>query len=222
MQLTSKGTTAVRRSRGALAAKRALDLTIAGLSLVLLLPLFALIALLIRKDSPGKVFFRQQRVGKDGRLFTCLKFRSMYQDADERVHQEAIRRLAAGMPLSSRHGASGKLTDDPRITRVGALLRRTSLDELPQLINVVRGEMSIVGPRPAIPYELEHYQQWQHQRHLVKPGLTGPWQVYGRGRTGLREMLDMDVDYATHWSLLLDLKLIGLTIPAVLRGGGAY
>lgn len=222
MQLTNNDASPVPLPRWPLLAKRGLDVLVSLIGLALLSPLFAAIAVLIRLDSPGAALFRQLRVGKDGRLFTCFKFRSMYQDADDRIHREAIRRLAAGQSLNAQGKIRGKLIADPRVTRVGRVLRRTSLDELPQLINVLRGEMSLVGPRPAIPYELEHYQSWQHQRYLVKPGLTGPWQVYGRGRTGLLEMLEMDVAYATNWSLSYDLKLIVLTIPAVLTGGGAY
>lgn len=203
------------------AQKRALDLLFSGLALLVLSPLFALIAVCIRRDSSGPILFRQVRVGKDGKLFTCLKFRTMYQDADQRVHRLAFQRMAIGHPLSTDPHTPFKLSDDSRVTQVGAWLRRTSLDELPQLFNVLLGDMSLVGPRPAIPYELEHYKPWQHDRHRVKPGITGLWQVYGRGTTSFDEMMALDVTYANTWTLGLDLKLIGLTVPAILSGRGA-
>ena len=145
----------------------------------------------------------------------------MCQDADPNVHRLAIQRFAAGEMLSDDPNAPYKLTNDDRITCIGAFLRRASLDELPQLLNVFRGEMSLIGPRPAIPYELETYKEWQHLRHRVKPGLTGLWQVYGRGRVGFEEMMGLDVEYTTSWSVWLDLKLIALTIPAMLAQRGA-
>jgi lipopolysaccharide/colanic/teichoic acid biosynthesis glycosyltransferase len=201
--------------------KRAIDLAGSTIALILLSPLFLVISIAVMLDSRGPVFFRQTRVGKDGVVFTCLKFRSMHRNADERVHQAAIQRLMAGERLSDDEGSPFKLTHDPRVTRVGSFLRRTSLDELPQLINVFRGEMSLVGPRPAIPYELENYKDWHHLRYQVKPGITGLWQVEGRGALTFDEMLRLDVEYATHWTVGTDVRLMARTIPAVLRQVGA-
>ena len=203
------------------AQKRALDLLLGSLALLVLSPLFALIAVCIRRDSSGPILFRQVRIGKDGKPFTCLKFRTMHQDADQRVHRLAFQRMAMGHPMSTDSHIPFKLSDDRRVTRVGAWLRRTSLDELPQLFNVLLGDMSLVGPRPAIPYELEHYKPWHHDRHRVKPGITGLWQVYGRGTTSFDEMMTLDVAYATTWPLWLDLKLLLLTVPAIVSGRGA-
>jgi lipopolysaccharide/colanic/teichoic acid biosynthesis glycosyltransferase len=201
--------------------KRAIDLAGSTIALILLSPLFLVISIAVMLDSRGPVFFRQTRVGKDGVVFTCLKFRSMHRNADERVHQAAIQRLMAGERLSDDEGSPFKLTHDPRVTRVGSFLRRTSLDELPQLINVFRGEMSLVGPRPAIPYELENYKDWHHLRYQVKPGITGLWQVEGRGALTFDEMLRLDVEYATHWTVGTDVRLMARTIPAVIRQVGA-
>lgn len=202
-------------------AKRALDVIASALGIMLLLPLFALLSLIICLDSPGPAIFRQQRVGQHGKLFTCLKFRTLYHNAREEVHRQAIHKLWAGERLSDDPNRPYKLTNDPRVTRAGYWLRRTSLDELPQLINVLRGEMSIVGPRPIIPYELEYFQEWHHERHDVKPGITGAWQVCGRGRLNQEEMLDLDINYVRTWNIWTDLKLIILTIPSVVRGSGA-
>jgi lipopolysaccharide/colanic/teichoic acid biosynthesis glycosyltransferase len=202
-------------------AKRTLDIIISALGIILLAPLFIILWLAIRLDSPGPAIFQQRRVGRSEKLFTCLKFRTLYHDATEEVHRQALRRLRAGERLSDDPKSPYKQTNDSRVTRFGHWLRRTSLDELPQLINVLRGEMSIVGPRPAIPYELEYYQEWHHERHDVKPGITGPWQVVGRGRLKLEEMLELDVEYVKTWSIWTDLKLIALTIPSVVRGDGA-
>ncbi|OPY94477.1 UDP-phosphate galactose phosphotransferase [Bradyrhizobium sacchari] len=201
--------------------KRALDIAIC----VLASPMLALVStgvwIAIHLDSPGPALFRQRRIGRDEKPFTCFKFRTLRHNADENVHREAIRRAWANEPLSNDPAAPYKLTDDPRVTRVGRWLRRTSLDELPQFLNVLRGEMSIVGPRPAIPYELEYFRDWHHTRHIVKPGITGLCQVRGRGRVSPEVMLEMDVEYAMNWTLWTDLKLIALTFPVVLRGHGA-
>ena len=195
-------TTATRLSR---AAKRALDLAVAASGLVAGAPLLALIWLAVRLDSPGPGLLRQDRIGRHGRVFRMYKFRSMY----------------VGAPLILNPDGSTKSgVDDQRVTRFGRHLRG-GLDELPQLVNVLRGDMSIVGPRPAIPYELEHFRDWHHKRHNVKPGMTGLCQVRGRGRVSPEVMLEMDVEYAMNWTLWTDLKLIALTFPAVLRGSGA-
>lgn len=201
--------------------KRTLDVAISVPAIVVLTPVFIVLWIAIHLDSPGPAVFCQRRIGRGEKLFNCFKFRTLRHNADQNVHREAIRRAWAREPLSNDPDAPYKLTDDPRVTRVGGVLRRTSLDELPQLINVLRGEMSIVGPRPAIPYELEHFQDWHHRRHIVKPGITGICQVRGRGRVCPEVMLEMDVEYAMNWTLWTDLKLIALTFPAVLRGRGA-
>jgi lipopolysaccharide/colanic/teichoic acid biosynthesis glycosyltransferase len=203
------------------AGKRVLDIIISALGIALLTPLVLGLWVAIRLDSSGPAIFRQQRIGRGEKVFTCFKFRTMQHKADENLHREAIRRLWAGQRLSNCPDSPYKLTDDPRVTRVGHWLRRTSLDELPQLFNVLRGEMSIVGPRPAIPYELEHFHDWHHKRHQVKPGITGVWQVRGRSRLDPQAMLALDVEYATNWSLWTDLKLIVLTIPTILMKSGA-
>jgi lipopolysaccharide/colanic/teichoic acid biosynthesis glycosyltransferase len=201
--------------------KRALDVAISVPAIVVLTPVFIVVWIAIHLDSPGPAVFCQRRIGRGEKTFNCFKFRTLRHNADQNVHREAIRRAWAKEPLSNDPDAPYKLTDDPRVTRVGGVLRRTSLDELPQLLNVLRGEMSIVGPRPAIPYELEHFQDWHHRRHIVKPGITGICQVRGRGRVCPEVMLEMDVEYAMNWTLWTDLKLIALTFPAVLRGRGA-
>ena len=201
--------------------KRTLDVAISVPAIVVLTPVFIVLWIAIHLDSPGPAIFCQRRIGRGEKPFNCFKFRTLRHNADQNVHREAIRRAWAREPLSNDPDAPYKLTDDPRVTRVGGVLRRTSLDELPQLLNVLRGEMSIVGPRPAIPYELEHFQDWHHRRHIVKPGITGICQVRGRGRVCPEVMLEMDVEYAMNWTLWTDLKLIALTFPAVLRGRGA-
>jgi len=201
--------------------KRVLDVALSSVVLMLILPVFLLIMLLIRFDSPGPVFFRQMRVGKGGKHFSCLKFRTMRQDADQSVHQQAVQRFVNGEAVSDDPKARFKLTTDKRVTRIGALLRRTSVDELPQLVNVLRGEMSLVGPRPAIPYELEYYEEHYHLRYTTEPGITGLWQVYGRSTVGFDEAMKLDLRYVEEWSFWLDVKLILLTIPAMLMQRGA-
>jgi exopolysaccharide biosynthesis polyprenyl glycosylphosphotransferase len=216
--------------------KRAFDVTLALLALILLSPLLVLIAVLIKLDSRGPVLFRQERVGMDGRLFTLYKFRTMRADADEWPHRELMAHVIRGSlrapaatpsPRSSDERRSdretrrilyGKVPNDRRITRVGRWLRRWSLDELPQLINVLKGEMSVVGPRPPIPYEVEHYSSWHRKRLEVKPGITGLWQVSGRNRLPFERMVELDLYYIEHWSLWLDVKILLLTLPAILRG----
>jgi exopolysaccharide biosynthesis polyprenyl glycosylphosphotransferase len=197
-----------------LVVKRALDVVISAMALVLFSPVMLLIALLIKYDSPGPVLFRQERVGRGGRLFMLYKFRSMRQGADEEKRALLDRNQATG-PLF-------KLRDDPRLTRVGRWLRRLSLDELPQLCNVLRGEISLVGPRPPIPSEVEQYQDWHRRRLDVPPGMTGLWQVSGRSELTFDEMVMLDLFYAENWSLLLDFKILLRTIPTVILGTGAY
>lgn len=204
--------------------KRVSDIVISLVALTILAPIWILISILIRLDSKGAVLFRQERVGMDGRIFLCFKFRTMLSDADDRIHREAYRKNIAG-ELDSNHDADepvfGKVKNDPRITNVGRWLRRSSLDEIPQLLNVLLGDMSIVGARPPIPYEVEEYALWHRRRLDMKPGITGLWQVSGRNRLTFDEMVKLDLFYIENWSLWLDLKIILLTLPAVLRGDGA-
>lgn len=209
--------------------KRMMDIVGGALALVVCAPVFLAIALAIKASSKGPVFFRQQRVGQYGKTFTFLKFRSMHIDNDPSIHKEYVMQLIAGQ--AERHPSNGngtgagvyKLTNDPRVTRVGAFLRRTSLDELPQVWNVLRGEMSLVGPRPALPYEVAAYQTWHRRRVLeVKPGITGLWQVNGRSRIKFDEMVRLDLRYAKNWTPWLDFKILLRTPRAVLVGGGAY
>ncbi len=203
------------RSRDRLAvARRAIDVTLSGLALLSLMPLFLLLAAAIRLESPGPVLFRQTRIGRDGRPFTMLKFRSMYRDAEAR--------RAALLSQSDREGVCFKARNDPRITRVGRFLRRYSIDEMPQILNVLRGEMAIVGPRPALPEEVAAYPERALGRLAVKPGLTGIWQVSGRAEIGFDKMIDMDLAYVNARSILLDIVLVFMTFRAVVGGRGAY
>ena len=203
-------------------AKRVMDLVISLLLLPFLLLVIAIIALLIRLDSPGPIFFRQKRIGQHGVEFDFFKFRSMYVNNDDTHHRTAIQRFMQGQTIDSNPGnaAPYKIKGDPRVTRVGRFIRKTSLDELPQYFNVLRGEMSLVGPRPPVPYEYEHYSAHDKLRLSGKPGLTGIWQVYGRSRVTFSEMVEMDITYLRQQSLRQDLKLILLTIPVMLYGRG--
>lgn len=215
------------RKRSLLIVKRMIDIVGSALALLLCSPLFLAIALAVKVSSRGPVLFRQQRVGQYGKLFTFLKFRSMYVNNDHEVHQKFVTELIASEAKGQATGNNGneqfKIKDDKRITRIGKFLRRTSLDELPQLINVLKGEMSLVGPRPPIPYELAAYQTWHRRRVLeAKPGITGVWQVAGRSRVRFDEMVRMDLRYAMAWSPWLDLKILLRTPIAVIRGSGAY
>jgi lipopolysaccharide/colanic/teichoic acid biosynthesis glycosyltransferase len=210
-----------------LVAKRATDIVGSALGLLIAAPLFLAFALAIKLTSKGPVLFRQQRIGHFGKPFVFLKFRSMYLNNDPKIHLDYIRQLISGKAERQPSNGNGqgvyKLTADPRVTRVGIFLRRTSLDELPQLINVLRGEMSLVGPRPPIPYEVDTYQTWHRRRVLeAKPGITGLWQVSGRSRVGFDEMVRLDVRYAMRRSFWLDLKILLLTPRAVILGDGAY
>lgn len=204
--------------------KRVSDIAIAAVAAVVTAPFWLAAAIAIKADSKGPVFFRQERVGMDGRKFLCFKFRTMNADADEAVHREAYEKNIEGQAAANAgdedHPIFGKVKDDPRITRVGTFLRRVSLDELPQLLNVLRGEMSIVGPRPPIPYEVERYELWHRKRLDMKPGMTGLWQVSGRNKLTFDEMVRADIYYIENWSLMLDLRIIVLTLPAMFRGDG--
>ncbi|MBW4697959.1 MAG: sugar transferase [Aphanocapsa lilacina HA4352-LM1] len=208
-----------RRPHWQLLAKRALDYGGAGLGVLLLVPVLLLIALLIRLDSPGPVFFRQERKGLGGRLFRVWKFRSMEVNAEARLKDlEALN--------ESEGGVLFKLKCDPRVTRTGRILRSTSLDELPQLLNVLQGHMSLVGPRPlqlrdcerALEYDREAFER----RSMVLPGITGPWQVAGRSALSFEQMLKLDGDYIEHWSFALDLSILLRTLLVVLKRSGAY
>jgi lipopolysaccharide/colanic/teichoic acid biosynthesis glycosyltransferase len=199
--------------------KRAVDVAIAGVALVGLSPLLAVIGLLVKRDSPGPVLFRQRRRGQGGQPFTLLKFRTMSDGASSAIHERYI--ADAARRRGTRSAGLQKLTQDTRVTRVGRILRATSADELPQLVNVLRGEMSIVGPRPALDYELKHYEPEHFRRFDVKPGLTGLWQVSGRSTLGFREMLDLDAAYARDAGPALDLRILLRTPRALLRGGAA-
>lgn len=212
-------------SNAARFGKRASDLVITTLAVVLLAPLWLLIALLIKVDSRGPIFYKQERVGMDGRVFLFYKFRSMHTGVDDTRHREFQRKYIKGEPdsnLGDEDRPAYKLRADERVTRLGRILRKTSLDELPQLFNVLRGDMSVVGPRPPIPYEVESYDLWHRKRLDMKPGITGLWQVSGRNRLPFDEMVRMDLYYIENWSLLLDLKIILQTLPVMWRAEDAY
>lgn len=213
--------------KSALIVKRSIDFVASLALLALASPLMAVIAAAIKLTSRGPVLFRQERLGQYGRPFTFLKFRSMFVDNDPAIHRDYIKQFIAG--TASQHPANGnrsniyKLTQDPRITRVGRILRKTSLDELPQLFNVLIGQMSLVGPRPPVPYEVAAYEIWHRRRLLeARPGITGLWQVSGRSQIKFDEMVRLDLRYAKSWSLLLDFKIIMQTPRAMLSGAGAY
>ena len=208
------------------ATKRLIDVLGSLLLLALLSPVFLVVAAAIKLTSRGPVLFQQKRIGQLGTPFTFLKFRSMYTNNDSSEHKEYVRQLIAGQAEKKAANGSGegvfKLTNDPRITPVGRILRRSSLDELPQLINVLRGEMSLVGPRPPVPYEVEAYATWHRRRLLeAKPGITGLWQVEGRSRVEFDDMVRLDLRYARDCSPLLDLKILLQTPKAVMSGDGA-
>jgi lipopolysaccharide/colanic/teichoic acid biosynthesis glycosyltransferase len=213
--------------RTLLAIKRVIDVLGSTVLMLMFAPLFLAIAMAVKFTSKGPIFFRQQRVGRYGKTFTFLKFRSMHANNDVNVHKEFVTRLiASGTRQISENPTRTqvyKLTDDRRVTRVGKFLRRTSLDELPQFLNVLMGDMSLVGPRPPIPYELAAYQTWHRRRLLgVKPGITGLWQVLGRSRVQFDEMVRLDLRYASTWTPWLDIKILIRTPLAVIRGSGAY
>jgi lipopolysaccharide/colanic/teichoic acid biosynthesis glycosyltransferase len=202
--------------------RRALDLALTLPLLLLMAPLLALIAAAVRLDSSGPAIYRQRRVGLRGREFEVNKFRSMRSGADSKRHRDYVNQLIGGgdAPEPAQEGLY-KLVVDDRITRVGRFLRRWSLDELPQLWNVARGEMSLVGPRPVIPYEVECYPDWYHGRFTVKPGLTGLWQVSGRNEKTYEEMVGLDIEYARHRTIWLDVKILARTALVVLTHRGA-
>jgi lipopolysaccharide/colanic/teichoic acid biosynthesis glycosyltransferase len=216
----------INRKKVSLLVKRLIDIVGSIVGLILCLPVLLLIALMIKLTSRGPILFRQVRLGQHGKKFTFLKFRSMYVNSDHRIHEEYVKQLIKGTPGTEQTNSNNqklyKLTADPRITAVGRFLRNTSLDELPQFINVLRGDMSMVGPRPPVMYEFSRYDLWHKQRLLaVKPGITGLWQVDGRSRVKFDDMVRLDIRYARSWSLLLDLSILLRTPRAVLSGNGA-
>jgi lipopolysaccharide/colanic/teichoic acid biosynthesis glycosyltransferase len=216
-----------RSRQSLLGFKRMMDIGGGTLMLITCSPLLLAIALAIKASSKGPILFRQQRVGQYGKNFTFLKFRSMHTGNDHRVHQEYVTKFIASKADTGLPNGNGervyKLANDKRVTPLGKFLRKTSLDELPQLLNVLNGDMSLVGPRPPIPYELAAYQTWHRRRVLeVKPGITGLWQVTGRSRVKFDEMVRLDLRYAASWSPLLDLKILMRTPLAVIKGTGAH
>lgn len=211
---TSDELPVVRDSFGYLLAKRIFDVVASLGGLAMLLPLFPFIVLLIKLETKGPVFFKQERVGFEGRLFGCYKFRSMAVDAE--AQKEKL------VHLNEATGAAFKIKDDPRITGVGSFLRRSSLDEFPQLLNILKGDMSVIGPRPQIPSEVADYTAEQAQRLLVRPGLTCLWQVSGRSHLDFAEWMELDREYVQKRSLIFDLSILARTLPAVIERKGAY
>ena len=202
------------------AAKRSFDLALSLLLIVITGPSLLLLCLLVRITSTGPAVFRQERVGRSRHNFTLLKLRTMYTGNDDRIHREYVQRMLTG-DVDAEAGGTGlfKLDADPRVTPVGVWLRRTSLDELPQLINVVRGDMSLVGPRPVLPWEAQQFGGAFQQRFTVKPGITGLWQVSGRSKLSMRRALELDIEYVMRRSFALDLSIMLRTVPALFRGG---
>ena len=214
---------AIRRG-GSYRSKRLLDIVGASLALIFFAPLMIAVALAIAGTTRGGVIFRQTRLGKGGVPFTFYKFRSMIPRADDGIHRSYVAKLITGAPPSKEDGAGApyKLQRDPRITWIGRLIRKTSIDELPQLFNVLKGDMSLVGPRPPIPYEAAHYQPWHLHRVLdLTPGITGLWQVEGRSRVTFNEMVRMDLRYCRECSLALDIRILLRTVLVVARCEGA-
>jgi lipopolysaccharide/colanic/teichoic acid biosynthesis glycosyltransferase len=216
-----------QHKRAKLIIKRMIDIVGSALALVVSLPLLYAIGIAIKLTSRGPVLFRQRRVGQYGQRFTLFKFRSMKTDNDHNIHKAYVTKMIASKGERAAATENGekiyKLTNDSRITPVGKFLRRTSLDEFPQFLNVLLGDMSLVGPRPAVRYEVAAYQTWHRRRVLdFKPGITGLWQVAGRSRVKFDDMVRMDLRYAASWSLWIDIKILLLTPLAVIRGTGAY
>ncbi len=209
---------------GYLRAKRILDIVFTLLILLPLCIVFVIVAVAVRMDSDGPIMHRQKRVGLRGAEFNLYKFRSMYVNTDDSVHRDAIVKYMNGQEMNVGTATAikfqFKLSDDPRVTRVGRIIRKTSIDELPQFFNVLRGEMTLVGPRPPLPYEVELYTPRDRLRLSGKPGLTGVWQIYGRSCVTFQDMVEMDIDYLQHQSFWEDLKLIVLTVPVMIRGRG--
>jgi len=202
----------INENRGLPGWKRALDCTLILISIPFLLPLVLVIVFIIKRKSAGPVLFQQQRIGYQGRPFMCLKFRTMHCGAETVSHQGHLQQLiSSDAPMTKLDN-----TGDSRIIPLGKILRSSGLDELPQLVNVLKGEMSLVGPRSCVPYEVEKYLPWQHERFNAAPGLTGLWQVSGKNRTTFTRMMELDIEYARTKSLWLDLRIVLLTVPALL------
>jgi exopolysaccharide biosynthesis polyprenyl glycosylphosphotransferase len=206
--------------------KRAMDIVVGALMLIVASPLMLVIALLVKRSSPGPVLFRQERLGKDGRPFCFYKFRSMDSNSNDAIHRQFAAMFITGDETGCAESNAGdkvfKLKADPRVTNIGAWLRKNSLDELPQLFNILKGEMSLVGPRPPIAYEIENYQPWHMERLKAVPGLTGLWQVSGRSSVSFEEMVRLDVQYINNWSIWWDISILLRTLPVVLWGTGGY
>lgn len=206
--------------------KRIIDIVGSLIGIIIFSPLMLITSILIKITSPGPVIFKQQRIGLKGRRFFFYKFRSMRVDGDDKIHREYVSKLIKGEIDKINQGDKDnpfyKIKDDPRVTKIGKIIRKTSIDELPQFFNVLKGEMSLVGPRPPIPYEVEKYEPWHLRRILeVKPGITGLWQVDGRSKTSFNDMVRLDLKYALNWSLWLDMKILLKTFIAVIRSTGA-
>lgn len=215
------------KKRLGMIVKRAIDIMGGALLLIALAPVLGIVALAIKLSSKGPVLFSQDRLGQFGEGFKCLKFRTMYTNNDPKLHREFVQQFIAGKMENENKDETGptvyKITNDPRVTSVGRFLRKTSLDEFPQFWNVLRGEMSLVGPRPPVPYEFEVYDFWHRRRVLeVKPGVTGLWQVSGRSSTSFDDMVRLDLQYSRSWSLWLDVKILLATPRAVFTGDGAF
>jgi len=207
-------TVEINGSFGYIVAKRGFDLVMGAFILLLLIPIFPLVALMIKLDSRGPVFYKQDRVGERGRRFKFYKFRSMYSEAD--------RQLSSLEKENEQDGPVFKIKDDPRVTNVGKFLRRSSLDEIPQILNVIRGDMSLVGPRPPLPSEVEQYKPWHRRRLDVKPGITCLWQISGRSQIGFDEWMRLDIEYLKTRSIATDMMIFVKTVPAVIAQRGAY
>ncbi len=215
----------VSNKRHSMIIKRIIDIVGSSMLLIMISPLLAAIALAIKLTSKGPVIFKQERVGWLGTRFECLKFRTMYTNNDAKIHREYVQLLITGKATKENEAGPVvyKITSDPRVTPIGKFLRKTSLDEVPQFWNVLRGEMSLVGPRPAVPYEFELYDNWHRRRVFeMKPGVTGLWQVSGRSRVSFDDMIRLDLRYCQCWSLWLDLKILLATPHAALKGDGAF
>lgn len=231
-QASSTETVASQNTVASYYSKRLLDLTLIGLSSLFLIPVLVIVGLLIKLDSPGPIFYRQQRVGAKPKFhngyvkwetasFSIFKFRSMYSDTDDAIHQAHVRAWMNGELDDDGAQAKAKVKNDSRITRIGHFIRKTSIDELPQLLNVVRGEMSLVGPRPVPEYEVAQYDPEHYERLKALPGMTGLWQVLGRGMVSFEEMMELDIRYVRTRSLGRDILILLKTLPAVMSGSGA-
>ncbi|MDP7035493.1 MAG: sugar transferase [Planctomycetota bacterium] len=212
----------IRKQSGgnlSLALKRTIDLLGATITLGLISPVLVITALLIRCTSKGPILFRQERIGRRGKPFSCYKFRTMFMDSEDSIHRDYVSEYIQGsdvQPTTSSGESTNKIQDDPRVTSIGGFLRRWSIDELPQIFNVLRGEMSLIGPRPPLSYEVEWYQDWHRRRLDFVPGITGLWQVCGRNKLDFEQMVLLDIYYIENWSILLDLKILFRTLPVVL------